>query len=605
MRHALHKIISHLPALPFMGGWEGLLKGGLEGLFLLLLLFPTSCKEDKRVAEVTDAAEGLLETRADSALTLLDGIAGEMPSFSKKQRMRYRLIYAEAQNKAFVPVTHDSTLLEVAAYYRKHGTDNDLMRAYYMVGCAYRDKGDAPTALKYFRMAAEAAGPADENCDKIILNRVHAQIAKLFHNVASFDEEQREYCVAESLAWVASDTITALRMMWARATCYQVREQYDIAITLLNSMAALEKRFNLPECVACYYPIKIDERLLAGDAEAANNLLREYEGKLHIGPFSPDADISDLSYHYHKGRYYLLAARSDSAIVQFKRLLSRSAQYEFRELAYKGLQEAYSQTHQADSAVKYAALYAEANDSTTRHRSSEVLLRMQSLYNYTQAQEQAAQAEQKTFRLKVLFCAMLVVLLCAAAGSWRLYRRHMRKIHQKQTATSAAYLSLIQRLKDNVSQLQQLKTDTDGFLKTKQEEVASLRKALLMYQTDALDVEQWSTEREILDSQIAGHLHALAARGRRATADETDRLCVFAQTAFPAFHKFITDEAKHLSPREITVCTLIRFQFISSEIGVLSGLTPQQVTNIKAAVNRKLFNAVGAKTLMSRLSRLK
>ncbi len=599
MRRTLHKILLLIiPSSP-LGG----IRGGL--LLLLLLLFPTSCKEDKRVAEVTDAAEGLLETRADSALTLLDGIAGEMPSFSKKQRMRYRLIYAEAQNKAFVPVTHDSTLLEVAAYYRKYGTDNDLMRAYYMVGCAYRDKGDAPTALKYFRMAAEAADMTDADCDLNTLLRIHSQMGSLFNNVCAFKDERHEYDVAESLAWATRDTVSALRIMWMKATSLHVQERYDASVALIDSMRALEKRFGLPECVECNYPMRIDACLLAGDTAGAATLLREYEGRLHIGPLSPDADIANPSYHYHKGRYYLLAARSDSAIVQFKRLLSRSAQYEFRELAYKGLQEAYSQTHQADSAVKYAALYAEANDSTTRHRSSEVLLRMQSLYNYTQAQEQAAQAEQKTFRLKVLFCAMLVVLLCAAAGSWRIYRRHMRKIHQKQTATSAAYLSLIQRLKDNVSQLQQLKTDTDGFLKTKQEEVASLRKALLMYQTDALDVEQWSTEREILDSQIAGHLHALAARGRRATADETDRLCVFAQTAFPAFHKFITDEAKHLSPREITVCTLIRFQFISSEIGVLSGLTPQQVTNIKAAVNRKLFNAAGAKTLMSRLSRLK
>lgn len=574
-------------------------------LTLVILSSLMGCTRNEQAKEKISRAESLLRSRPDSALAILDSLQQEKEEWSTALKMRYDLVYAENQNQAFIPFTTDSIILAVARYYDRHGSPNERMRVYYMVGCAYRDMGDAPTALKYFRTAVEAAGPADENCDKITLNRVHAQIAKLFHNVASFDEEQREYCVAESLAWVASDTITALRMMWARATGYQVREQYDIAITLLDSMAALEKRFNLPECVACYYPIKIDERLLAGDAEAANNLLREYEGKLHIGPFSPDADISDLSYHYHKGRYYLLAARSDSAIVQFKRLLSRSAQYEFRELAYKGLQEAYSQTHQADSAVKYAALYAEANDSTTRHRSSEVLLRMQSLYNYTQAQEQAAQAEQKSFRLKVLFCAMLVVLLCAVAGGWLLYQRRMRKIHQKQTETNAAYLSLIQRLKDNVSLLQQLKTDTDGYLKTKEEEVASLQKALLMYQTDALDVEQWNTEREILDCQIAGHLHALAARGKCATLDETGRLCAFAQTAFPAFHKLITDETKGLTTREIAVCTLIRFQFIPSEIAVVLNLTPQRITNIKASVNRKLFNAAGAKTLTSHLSQLK
>lgn len=573
------------------------------GLSVVALIF--ACSHDKHADEVITKAQAVMAENPDSALSLLNNIKGAEKEWPKSQRMRFHLIYAQAQNKAFVPVTYDSTLLEVAAYYRKHGTDNDLLKAYYMVGCAYRDKGDAPTALKYFNQAVEAADTTDADCDLNTLLRVHSQMGSLFNNVCAFKEERHEYDVAESLAWATRDTVSALRIMWMKATSLHAQERYDASVALIDSMKDLEKRFGLPECVECNYPMRIDACLLTSDAEGANNLLREYEGKLHIGPLSPDADIANPSYHYHKGRYYLLAARSDSAIVQFKRLLSRSAQYEFRELAYKGLQEAYSQTHQADSAVKYAALYAEANDSTTRHRSSEVLLRMQSLYNYSQAQEQAAQAEQKSFRLKVLFCAMLVVLLFAVAGGWQLYRRRMRKIHQKQTETNAAYLSLIQRLKDNVAQLQQFKTDTDGYLKTKEEEVASLQKALLMYQTDALDVEQWNTEREILDCQIAGHLHALAARGKCATLDETGRLCAFAQTAFPAFHKLITDETKGLTTREIAVCTLIRFQFIPSEIAVVLNLTPQRITNIKASVNRKLFNAAGAKTLTSHLSQLK
>lgn len=573
-------------------------------LTLVILSSLMGCTRNEQAKEKISRAESLLRSRPDSALAILDNLQQEKEEWSTALKMRYDLVYAENQNQAFIPFTTDSIILAVARYYDRHGSPNERMRTYYMVGCAYRDMGDAPTALKYFRTAAEAADPASENCDKITLNRVHAQIAKLFHNVASFEEEQREYCVAESLAWVANDTITALRLMWMSAAGFHMQERYDKSVAIVDSMTALEKRFNLPECVDCNYLMKIDARLIARDVINSGKLLSEYESKLHFSPTSPDEDIANLSYHYHKGRYYLLNTQPDSAIIQFKRLLSRSSLYEDHELACKGLQEAYSQTRQADSAVKYANLYCEANDSATRHRSSEGLIRMQSLYNYSKVQEQAVQSEKKASHLQILFSVAFIIMLCISIIIWKMYKKRMQKINREQTETNASYLSLIQRLKDNISELQQLKTDTDLYLQKKEEELESLQKSLKLYNLDELNIEQWSSEREILDSNIANHLHTLASRGKKATQQEIDNLCIVARAGFPDFYDFLMNTPKRLSPRDISVCTLIRFQFISSEIGVLLGLTPQRVTNIKSTINRKLFKDTSAKTLTTHLSQL-
>lgn len=573
-------------------------------LSLVILSSLLGCTRNEEAKEKISRAESLLYSSPDSALAILDSLREEEGEWSTALKMRYELVYAENQNQAFIPFTTDSITLAVARYYDRHGSCNERMQAYYMVGSAYRDMGDAPTALKYFNMAVEAADTTDADCDRCALLRVHSQMSALFNNVCAFKEEMREYDAAESLAWETCDTITALRLMWMKATSLHVQERYDASVALIDSMVALEKRYGLPECVECNYPMRIDACLLRKNVKGADTLLREYESKLHYGPMSPDEDIYNISYHYHKGRYYLLNGQPDSAIYQFRRLWTRSPLYEYRELAGKGLQDAYAQKHHADSVIKYANLYCEANDSTTRHRSSEDLMRMQALYNYANVQEQALQIEKSASRLKILFSIVLFIMLCIAVTIWKIYKNRMQKINREQTETNASYLSLIQKLKNNISELQQLKTDTDLYLQKKEDELASLQKTLSLYNLDELNIEQWSSERDILDCNIASHLHTLSARGKKATQEEIENLCLVARAGFPGFYDFVANSSKGLSTRDISICTLIRFQFISSEIGVLLGLTPQRITNIKSTINRKLFEDTSAKTLTTHLSRL-
>ena len=54
-------------------------------------------------------------------------------------------------NADYVPFTSDSTMLQVVDYYDSHGTPNERLRAHYMLGCVYRDLGEAPHALDCFQ----------------------------------------------------------------------------------------------------------------------------------------------------------------------------------------------------------------------------------------------------------------------------------------------------------------------------------------------------------------------------------------------------------------------------------------------------------------------
>ena len=115
---------------------------------LLILTAFAACTETVHHAKALEEAEALLGSRPEEALRMLDSIGRQDGSMGKKERMRWQLLRLTAQNKCYVPFKSDSAALEVASYYDRHGTPNERMAAHYLLGCAYRDMGEAPMALQ-------------------------------------------------------------------------------------------------------------------------------------------------------------------------------------------------------------------------------------------------------------------------------------------------------------------------------------------------------------------------------------------------------------------------------------------------------------------------
>ena len=581
--------------------------------FPLIACILSACGPDKHAESIITEAEQLLNSKPDSALVVLDSIRGNKTDWPRSQQMRYELVYAQAQNKAYVNFTTDSIVLSLVDYYNRHGNANEQMMANYMAGCAYRDLEDALSALKYLNRAVDAVDESDEDCDLHTLMRVYSQMGGLYQRVAAFENERIADMHAERLAWQIGDTISALRLMWLQACCLFDSRNQSQAIMILDSIAQFTEKNGIQEDPDLIYPIKTDYYLERKDIKCAEILLREYEYKTGILTESLDTLNYDMAHFYLKGKYYNIAQKPDSAIRMFNKLLHllgqrplyTSQRHGLKEVSYQGLTKAYSLKHQPDSVIKYANLYCQWNDSSTRAKSSEHLLRYQSLYNYTKIQEQALKAEQKASRLRVIIILLVVFATTIVIVAWSIYQKRLKKERQKQIETNKGYQSLLHEIEKSAEELQLVKTDSERFLKEKELEIQSLQSALSMYQGNVQNVEQWNNERTILQCDLVHHLHSLSAQGKVATQDELDGLVTIAQNVFQKFHQTITDPTKRLSNREIITCILIRFKFIPSEIAVLTNNSYQQITNLKSTINKKLFDKNGAKTLDSNLMSLK
>ena len=95
--------------------------------------------------------------------------------------MRHELLRARAMNKSYTPFTTDSTMLAVADWYDRHGTPNERMEARYLLGCAYRDMGEAPRAVDCYLEAAGCADTTATDCDFWMMASIYGQMAKLYH----------------------------------------------------------------------------------------------------------------------------------------------------------------------------------------------------------------------------------------------------------------------------------------------------------------------------------------------------------------------------------------------------------------------------------------
>ena len=80
----------------------------------------------------------------------------------RSQEMSEALLRAEEMNRNYQSMDTLKGMEQVADYYRPFlGRSQRYMRALYILGCVYRDRGDAPMALHYYQEAVSQADTTD------------------------------------------------------------------------------------------------------------------------------------------------------------------------------------------------------------------------------------------------------------------------------------------------------------------------------------------------------------------------------------------------------------------------------------------------------------
>ena len=127
--------------------------------FQIILLFPmlfwAACTPLESKRELA-RAEVLLQDAPDSALALLGSISSR-DLRTQASRARHALLYTMAQDKCYLNISDDSTILTAYEWYRRHGRKKDKMLTSYYLGIARQSAIRDAEAAILFRHAEELA----------------------------------------------------------------------------------------------------------------------------------------------------------------------------------------------------------------------------------------------------------------------------------------------------------------------------------------------------------------------------------------------------------------------------------------------------------------
>ena len=486
----------------------------------------------------------------------------------------------EEMNRTDVPMTPDSVLPLVRHYDHWWHSRNHRMRAYYMLGCAYRDQGSAPRALENYQRAVSIADTTDARCDLNTLMRVHSQMSQIFFQQRLLEQEEQELHIAERLAWQNRDTFSALTFesylcnVLCNKQAYYESIKHALKLHHDYLAAGYKDNANVPYvfCYRSYMELK--------DYPNAKKYLDLYEECPYFKN-QPEMISGGVGILYiYKGNYFLKTDQADSADYYFHKAIPFKKLANNELLIYKGLCKIYAIKHNADSLAKYVNLYSEAKERNFYEAQTEATIQTNKLYDYSveqqKAREQAERASQlsKLLVITILLVITLIILLL-------LYRRRKKS---KITELIQQYQTAVQELHEaeedfNAEKLKQV--NDKNLIVLHEEKIKNLSTQVDTLRQTIRKIESRSNRIIIEEADIVKHLMASRMIGKAINPDEWSTLRKLVEDNHPTFYEQMNSR-QHLSHTEYMVCVLTVSGFNPTDIEVLMGKS-----NSFAAMTRK------------------
>lgn len=320
---------------------------------------------------------------------------------------------AQEQNQNRETITDIDSIQMAAEYYDRHGSNNDKVRAHYLLGCAYRDAGEAPNALEAFHDAADRADTASADCDYGLLMRVHAQSAMLFKKLNLSKEMMEELDAQHRYAIMTGNMRAAINAIEQKAEAYYLLGMPDSIISHRMRASAMYEQCGYKDEAVQTLSACIEPFLDRGDTAGARRCIERYETSKE---FFKDGELlpSKAVHYYNKGKYSLAVGKTDSAEIYFRRMLLPGRNPQQMEAGYRGLFLLYWQEEKWDSMAKYSNLQYEQTIPALADKNAERAQQMQGLYNYSRIEHKEKLTAEKNEQQKDMIIILLVAVIALA-----------------------------------------------------------------------------------------------------------------------------------------------------------------------------------------------
>lgn len=582
---------------------------------------------DGRVETALSQIDTLMEAHPDSALLLLDSLKGEKSNWPKSLRMRFDLLETKAQNKAFVDFTSDSIAKDFTDYYDSHGSANERMMAHYLLGCVYRDIGEAPHAVDCYLNAISRADTTAQNCDFYTLSCAYAQMADIYHLQLLLSNEISARIKASYYASCAHNIYYSIYNKERIAGAYILMNRKDSAELILKNVIDLYRQNHyfsraLQASVKLIH-IYLDDSCRLSDAK---KLMDKYENESGFFNNNNKLPNSKRQYHYYKGMYYDSKNVLDSAEYYYRKIGIDNNSYSAQDPTYRGLLSVFSKRHQTDSIAKYAQLYCLANDSSIAKKDQDLTAQMAASYNYHRYKKEAFDNEKKAHRTQLILIAVLISIVLMSLlvyVKWRSnikekerlridfthaieeYEKNLRTIQFMDTAYQEVISAIKEKLNKSESENRvKLETITFEYERKKaelEEENRRLSESIRSMEQEKVISDRLKTTYDFMSTEVVKHIKELEQKPL-SMLKEDDWSQLNAEMAF-YFPNILYDlnALSKISDQKIRVCLLVVLKIQDGCIANWLELKPNRISNIKSELNYDLFGESSARSLYNNL----
>ena len=353
------------------------------------------------------------------------------------------------RNLAYEPLTeHDDTMMQrVVAYYKEHGSSNEVMEAYYLLGSVYRDLHEAPKAMEAFLNGINAADTTSADCRYDLLTRLYGQESDILYRQSLHRQSAEVEEMVYKYAVLAKDTLYMIAAKWKKLGEYYSFNDYQTIADECWDLLEESKRMGLFAYGASNLCTCVLANIELGRVEDAAKLLYIYEA--HSGLVDMKTHESSFPiYYYAKGRVLAATGQLDSAEYFYRKELE-AKDWNNRQAAYRGLRMLFEQKGLADSVCKYAPLQCDAVDSAYQEMLSQSLQNLHELYDYNRLQTENSQKElllQKSRRKATYtWFALAFVVACSLFLIFYLRSWYRQKITNAELKLERANAELEER----------------------------------------------------------------------------------------------------------------------------------------------------------------
>ena len=491
-------------------------------------------------------------------------------------------------------------------YFDRHGEPNDRLLAYYLLGRAYHEQGEAPMALEQYHKAIECADTLSRDCDFGQLSRVYSQMGEIFYEQSLYNQYFRYLDLSINSFYKSKDTINAFITYEQKSFAYRELNQLDSAVIVSEEVASLYRDFGYESYAATALGSIARTLLIQGKTDKAKKYMIIYEGE--SGLFNEAGEIEEgrEAYYNTKGLLSLKENKLDSAEYWYRKELRDGKDFNNQNGGAMGLAMVFEQRHQPDSAAKYYQYAYAMNDSVYAQMATEEVARMQAMYNYSRHQETARKKSEEAMqeRLKwqlALSVLLLGVVLAIFAGN-HIYKRrklNLRKYRSKLEQLEKAQTELLQ-LRNIASQY----SEVTLIIEEKENEIASLKKEILTGNQKMLK-DRAEVDERIIQTDIYRLLLRKSKKGVLLDNDELRACRMLIIENLPELNNLLSSKKSSLNKKEFDLCILFRLGFHSKEISNMLNVSSARVSQMCASVLQKIFNKKegGAKILSEELGK--